>query len=124
MSEQAKITDAYAEWDDRAGKFRVYLEREDGSDPEPLRPLMGVDPLDDKTEARLYRAAFVACPRDIGPLTTGRGEGLGWEKEAPAKRVANAVKKELAAMAKGKPGPSDMAIQIALVMVPKKRERA
>lgn len=125
-----KYTDAIAEWDDRARLFRVYLMPElmpevagDAEhDPEP-KPLEAVHfESDGDTECRLYKAAFCACPRDIGRLSAGRE--IGWEKEAPAKRVAKAVKRELKRIDKGMPGPDATALQIAILLAKPKGRRS
>ena len=127
-NEPGPIVDAYAGWDDSGSAFRVYLVREDTEDgatfanldhARPMRAVHGVDPLDDAVEARLYKAAFLRCAKDIAHLSAGTRE-LGWDREPPAKRVAAAVKKELAAIAKGKPGPTDDAIRLVLALLPRK----
>jgi len=115
------IVDAHHEWDDRDGKFRVYLVRADGEggdDFDSAKPMQS-EILGESIEARLYRAAFCAHPKDF------RGEHervLGFDKEPPAKRAAAAVKKELKAVAAGKDGPSNFAIQIACVLAKGKRK--
>lgn len=128
--------DAYAEWDDPHA-FRVFLvlgDQHPGLDPidcddedclccheSVAMPAFGGT--DDGTiESRLYRAAFVACPKDIAKLTVDR-RALDFATKPPAERVARAVKKELAAIAAGKPGPTDFAIQVALLRVPRKGRR-
>ena len=118
-----RYDDAYAQWDDRASVYRVYLLPVDtGQDPPPEAvPMSAVDVEGDgATECRLYRAAFVRCPKDIGKLKA-MGRELGFEKEAAARRVASAVKKELESIEKGKPGPTDAQIQFALMMIPKRK---
>ena len=121
MPPAGTIIHAYPEWDDRDGKFRVYLVRADGEggdDFDSAKPMQS-EILGESIEARLYRAAFCAHPKDF------RGEHervLGFDKEPPAKRAAAAVKKELKAVAAGKDGPSNFAIQIACVLAKGKRK--
>jgi hypothetical protein len=126
-----KIVDAYVEWDDRGNAFRIYLAREEPelgeddiySEPEP-EPMEAVhDDLGTETvEGRLYKAAFCRCPKDVGYMLAN-DRVLGWPKEAPAKRVADAVKKELAKIEAGEPGPTDLAIQVAVIRAKGKAKR-
>lgn len=132
MKEDPKIVDAVAEWDDREQLFRVYLFRDstpkDCSDPncdgdcademppEP-EPLNAVH-FDPAWEARLYKAVFCANPKDFKGLKAG--DALGWSKRAPAERAAKAVKRELARIEKGAPGPTDYDVQFALLGVKRK----
>lgn len=102
--------DAFAEWDDPHA-FRVYLSTDIDEDPIP----MCAEYSGTSVEARLYRAAFVACPKDLGSLTSAGGP-LGWPKAAPAKRVAAAVRKELGRIKRGLPGVSNDAIKLAMLM--------
>lgn len=121
-----KIVDAYVEWDDPRA-FRVYLIREvtrnDGDGPcldlddgTPMESVM----TGDGVEARLYRAAFLHATKDVARLDAC-DRVLGWATEAPAKRVAKAVKVELARIEKGEPAPSIEAIQIAIASLPKRK---
>jgi hypothetical protein len=116
MSEpKGRIVDAFAEWDDPHA-FRVFLIREkDGEqdDGAPMEAVHGVDPLDDPIEARLYKAAFCAHPKDF------RGEYdrvLGFKTRTPAERAAKAVKKELKRIEKGEPGPDNLSMQLACMI--------
>lgn len=122
-TEPATYTDAYPEWDDRNDVFRVYLVPVDAGEDQPEHKAMTAVhfPSDGETEYRLYKAAFLRCAKDIARLPA-RGPELGFAKEAAAKRVASAVKKELAAIRAGKPGPSDDAIRIVLAMLPRREE--
>jgi hypothetical protein len=118
----SNIVDVYHEWDDPHA-FRVYLVREGG--PEEGEPMEAVY-AGDSVECRLFRAAFVKCHKDLGPQDAC-DRVLGFEKEAAAKRVAAAVKKELKAIEKGAPAMSDeqfsLAVQIAKMLAPKRRTR-
>jgi hypothetical protein len=128
MSAKGKIIDAFAEWDDPHA-FRVFLVREEPDDeseledPQPMEAVFGLDSWDDPIEARLYKAAFVACWKDLaGRPAVDRV--LGFEKEAAAKRVAKAVKAELKRIEKGEPGPTDEAVSLTAQMLRKKGRRA
>ncbi len=102
----AKVVGAYAEWDDPTC-FRVYLVRDDDSDPEPLRSgLFGAG-----EHVRLYRAAIAANARDF--TQDARERLVGFEKEAQAKRAAVAVKRELKRIEKGEPPIDDHALYMA-----------
>ncbi len=120
MSEDAKVVDVYADWDDPYA-FRVFLAYETGDGDIDYRP-MRAEHFGDSVAVRLYRAVMRDCARDLAKRTVSN-EPLGWPTEAPAKRVAKAVKEELARIEKGEPGPSDMAIQMALAMLPKRARR-
>lgn len=122
---KGKIVDAYAEWDDPHA-FRVFLVRE-GEDGQPdldnAKPMEAVHDFGDECESiegRLYRAAFVKCAKDFVGVTALRGP-IGWPKEGPAKRVAKAVKAELARIEKGEPCPTKGAVQLATMLVPKRK---
>lgn len=121
-TEPATYADAYHEWDGRNDVFRVYLVHNQNVDPwSEDKPMAAVHfPSDGDTECRLYKAAFLRCAKDIARLPAQCGP-LGFAKEAAAKRVASAVKKELAAIRAGKPGPSDDAIRIVLAMLPRRK---
>lgn len=119
VSDKRKIVDAFAEWDDPHA-FRVYLLR-DGDDIDAALPMEAVHEVlgADALLARLYKAAFVANAKDFA----GRDaidRVLGWPTKAPAERCVKAVKRELRRLEEGKPGPSNEAIQIALMLLPKK----
>lgn len=120
---KGKIVDAYAEWDD-PDAFRVFLVREDehgNADLDNAKPMEAVHDFGDEcatVEGRLYRAAFVRCARDFAGRPVDRV--LGWSKEAPAKRVAKAVKSELARIENGEPGPSAQAVRLAIMLLPRK----
>ena len=111
MKSKHKITGAYAEWDDRASEMRVYLD--DGSDnPPALRRAAHADDL----HKRLFRAAFIANPRDFtsaAGLNDPRTNEVGWEphddggSRKRAERAARAVEAELARMKARKPPPTD-----------------
>ena len=105
---------AYAEFDYEANEFRVFLTRTDDKDSDQLRSEFEGDAL----MVRLYKAAFVACPKDIGNLkiTPGKLE-CGWDKNPPAQRVAKAVERELGRIAKGDPPISEAVVQLALQMI-------
>ena len=128
MKDERTITNAYAEWDDDGQKFRVYLEREytdpdeydgDEEDPNEARPLKS-EITADSIDARLYKAAFCAHPKDFG----GDHERLvGFDKKAAAERCAKAVVKELKRIEHGEPGPDAWAIQVALAFSGARRKR-
>ena len=128
MKDERKITNAYAGWDDRDGKFRIYLEGDyvdpeeyegDEEDPNEARPLKS-EITADSIDARLYKAAFCAHPKDFG----GEHERLvGFDKKAAAERCVKAVAKELKRIEKGEPGPDVFAMQIALMFAKSKKRR-
>lgn len=129
-TQSVPYTDAFAEWDDAAHLFRVYLVPvvpEDDDDFDPIEQAKPMEPeyIGASFETRLHRATFIACPKDIGALKVG--DPLGWPKEAPAKRVAKAVKAEIARAVKGEPGPDDATVawaaQIAKMLGSGKRSR-
>lgn len=121
IEESEPVTDAYAEWDD-PNAFRVYLVRDDDT----AKPMKAHYRDDGTVEARLYRAAFLKCPKDFINTEISVG-AVGWPTAASAKRVAKAVNAELKRIAKGEPGPTDadisFAAQIARIMKPKKKAR-
>jgi hypothetical protein len=122
-------TEAYAEWDDRAKLFRVYLIPAAPEGNDDFDEIANTKPMEsmftgDSMEARLYRAAFCACPKDFGTFKIG--EPVGWTTEAPAKRVAKAVTKEIANAKAGKPAPTDEQVSFVAqlhVVLNKKRGR-
>ncbi len=119
MSDE-KIVDVYADWDDPHA-FRVFLAYETSGEGDiEYRPMRAEH--FDGIEARLYRAAFRDCAKDVANQPVQQGP-LGWATEAPAQRVAKAVKKELDRIEKAQPGPSDAAIQMALMLVPKRKAK-
>lgn len=118
---EPKYIDAFADWDAKCSDFngfRVFLvpEQNPPEDEEAdweempgefLRAEHG-----ESLMARLYLAAFVANPKDFRGHTVDQRE-VGFDKSPKAKRAAKAVKEELARIAKGEPGPSDVAVQFA-----------
>ncbi len=122
MSETSKIVDAIAEWDDAGAAFRVYLVRED-ADGEPdidnAEPMEAVLFDGGEVECRLFKAVFCANPKDFRGHVHSRD--LGFDKKTKAERAARAVKKELARIAKGEPGPDMFAMQIAVALAGDKR---
>lgn len=120
----AKIVDAYAEWDDRRGAFRVYVSREEPDDGEVFP---GPSPLPafarcvrDSVEWRLHLAAWIKATKAMAKADSGGGEPLGWSGEVKgaqkaAQQVANAMRAELNCIADGKPAPSPEAVQIAMI---------
>lgn len=128
---KGKIVDAYAEWDDRAERFRVYLVREvertddeqtftDRDDGEPMASVL----IGGEIECRLYRAIICAHPKDFGGAHERLVGFAGKSGRAKAERAAKAVKAELLKIERGEPGPSDMACQIAGILMPRKRARS
>lgn len=120
MSE-GKIISAFAEWDDRRGVMRVYLD--DGTDNPPMlqREVHG-----NVTHARLYRAAFIANPKDFSRaagLNSTTEPAIGWEPRddddtrGRAERAADAVNAELVRMRARKPGPTDAQVNAAAQLV-------
>ena len=105
MRDERKVVDVCVEWDDPKA-YRVFLLREgdDWDNASPLEAAYGSDSLDDPLMVRLYQAAYCDNPKDFA----GRDvrHDLGWEKDAPAKRAAKAVKKELKRIEAGEPGPT------------------
>ena len=115
-----RYIDAQAQWDDRDQVFRVFLTPEStckDPDPEtvPLQQVYAPGYGASELMCRLYRAAFVRCPKDIGRLAA-QDAVLGFSEAAAAKRVAKAVKKELAAIDTGQPAPSDDAVRLAIAL--------
>lgn len=112
---------AVAEWDDRAQLYRVFVEREDADEFEPMTAVHDFDGDDKQTpEGRIYRAAFVKCPKDFRGLTVG--DPIGWPKKAPADRVARAVNAEIKRMHKGLPGPTSDVVRLVLAFTPWSRK--
>jgi hypothetical protein len=66
-------------------------------------------------EARLYFAAFIACPKDLGRLDATQKE-VYFDREPPAKRVARAVERELKAIRKGVKPPTKELLAIAVCL--------
>ena len=119
MSDDRKIVDAFAEWDD-PDAFRVYLVREgEEGNLDLAKPMEAVIVDGGAVECRLYKAVFCANPKDFRRQDHERL--LGFNREAPAKRAAKAVKRELAKTAKGEPGPDSFTMQIAVLLARGKR---
>lgn len=122
MSER-KILEAVASgaWAE-GGLCRVCLIREDeNGEPEDLdsaEPMKAeLDSLY-PIETRLYQAAVCAHPKDFGSGDAQDSE-IRFAKEAAAKRCAKAVNAELKRIEKGEPGPSNVALQFAAMMMRK-----
>ena len=107
---------AVHEWKDPDG-FGILLDRSDGEESDWMQTGPSVD--DGTVDSRLYRAAFFRCAKDIASTHIEAGPLL-FAKEGAAKRVAAAVNKELAAIAKGKPGPTDADIRFRVQTLPRK----
>lgn len=118
VSDDRKIVDAVVAWDDPHA-WRVYLVREGDENLDLAQPMDTVIADGGAVECRLYKAVFCANPKDFRNQEHERL--LGFETEAPARRAAKVVKKELARIAKGEPEPDTFAIQVALLFARSKR---
>jgi hypothetical protein len=91
------------------GDFAGYaVMLDDGSLEPPVMPIPSAFEINNPSmsiEARLYFAAFIACPKDLGRLDLQQRK-VYFDREPPAKRVARAVARELKAIKKGAPPPT------------------